>query len=209
LGASALGYSYSVNYDPGTQYTISELTGYQTHEYDMVGVTVVAYFNNGTKESQLWRDYDGTGSSYGAFGSGWSLTEIGDTFGGTWTIKNNNNWGLTRFVIIGSTDLTLFDVIGTDYLTNGSFYGKAFTTSSTLNIAATYRNLIALQGDKPLGDLYERLDVTIDGGLYGSFDFIADTDNAVLGSPYEPSVPGPAALLPFGIGLLTLARRRK
>ena len=205
-------FAYSVNIDNGTGYTIGALTGFQTDGDEMDGMTVVFDFWDNTSSSLLWAD---TGvNSGGVSGSlnnaSWSLSLSGDTFTAPWTLTVNNTI-LKRLTLIGSTGFTAFDMTEPNTGTPGSSSGATFNTASTLPITATYKNIIQVGANAPLKDLYERL--IIDFGDPGfrsdTMTFFADTDNIDKGTFYEPNVPGPAAVLPFGIGLVAAWKRRR
>ena len=95
--------------------------------------------------------------------------------------------------------------------TPGSARGWTFDVTSalgSLDIVATYRHLIALTGDAPVGDLYRMLDIEFTNSeafVSGStLTFIADTDNSKYAGDINP-IPEPiscALLFPFIFGLI-------
>lgn len=204
--------AYSVNTDAGTGYTVGSLTGFQTDGDEMDGMTVVFDFWDNTSSSLLWADTGvGSGGVSGSLNNAsWSLNLSGDTFTAPWTLTVNNTI-LKKLTLIGSTGFTAFDMTDPNTGTPGSSSGATFFTSSTLPITATYKNIIQVGANAPVGDIYERLIIEFggDGLRSSSIDFYADTDNIDKGTFYEPSVPGPAAVLPFGIGLLAAWKQRR
>jgi hypothetical protein len=204
--------AYSVNIDPGTTYTIGSLTGFATYGDMMDGMTVLFEFDDIASSSHSWATTGvGSGGVSGSLGnSSWSLNLSGDTFGSPWVLSVSNAI-LRRLTLIGSTDYTAFDMDAPSPGTLGSANGLTFQTSSTLPITATYKNVIQIGSDPAVGDLYERLIIEFGGDGFRSdtMSFTADTDNISKGTFYQPAVPGPAAALPFGIGLLAALKRKQ
>ena len=166
--------TYTVVYDAGTINETTALTGFSTHGDDMDGMKVTAWYG-AVSETAIWGD---TGPGAGAaFGTGWSLTESGDTFGGTWTLTNNTGSAMTRLLIDAGPGDTVYDISwppgdnnpGSGYGTAGSARGWTFDVTggsdAGLNIVATYRDLVALSGNAPVGDLYRYLDIQFNNTL--------------------------------------------
>ena len=193
----------TVQFDPGTVVTIPTVVGYQPDGSTMAGMKVSAYLADGTSGSVFWSSFGG--QSGGAVGTGWSITETGDTWSNNWALQNNTGQGLLRFTIDGLPGSIVFDTThGTD--TPGSASGLNFSVVSGLginDIVATYKNACALPGQLPLEDIYGLLDVqfTNPGGFASGqiLTFKADTD-------VVPE-PGTAALLMLS-GATILRRRR-
>ena len=122
--------------------TATTLTGFQTDGSDMGGMQITVNFFNGTSQTATWVP---TGSiSGGAFGSGWSLTQSGNTFG-----SFNNPWNFTyagsssvaALIIDAIPGNTVFDILPDltgPFQTPGSADGWAFQT--VFGIAPTSYN---------------------------------------------------------------------
>ena len=195
--------SVTVSSDPGTTNHVSALTGYATTGDMMGGMTLTAYFSVGGPETVYWVDLPSPAVDAGkAVGTGWSLSHIGNTFDDHWALTVDDSISLTRLLIDAGTGDTVFDRtldgVGNIYGTPGSATGKDFSVtycSSTnpLNIAATYRDQVAITGFDPLEDLYRYLDIVFTTNLHDqTIHFMADTDNSV--DPYVEPVPEPSAL---------------
>jgi len=209
-------YADSVIFLDGTTFETTALTGYQTDGDDMAGMAVTAGLADGTMDEAYWAT---TGADNGkATGTGWSLEENGDTFGGTWTLRNSFSSALTFLSIWGGTGNTVFDISYTAS-TAGSENGRTFerTSSNNFEVVALYSNLVALTGYAPVRDLYLTLSLNLGTGLSapigttgapGTMTFIADTDNLLLSGDIHPT-PEPATLLLLGFGLAGLASLRR
>lgn len=211
----AAGAAVSVAFDPGTLQQTTALTGFATTGAMMDGMSVTAYFANGFSDTRAWADIDA--DSGGVSGTGWSLREDGDTFGGEWTLNNTSGSSLTRVLIDAGTGDSVFDTtFGSVEGTAGSALGWTFDAvggGAGLDILATYRDSVALTGFAPVGDLFRRLDIVFRGnGLsstYGNFKYIADTDNLQFGGDITPvPAPGAVALGTIGLALIQGIRRR-
>lgn len=213
-----------ITYDKGIpHYFTGGLTGYATTGAMMEGMEVSATFSSGS-ESSIW---GGTaGSSGGAFGNGWSLTQKGDTFNKAWTFSSEVT--ITKLLIDAGLGDAVFDVDKDSFGTEGSARGWAFDTSYDGHLEATYRGLLGLtQSDSPHGDLYRYLELDFGNvGFSGTLSFIADTDSMVLSQSFEPEIqsadssddkhtpapvpePGTLALLGVGFAILGIAASRR
>ncbi len=212
--------------DPGTTNITTALTGFATEGDDMAGMTATAFFDDGTSEMLSWAATGaGAGGVTGTKGSGWSLSVSGDTFlDDAWELINSSGFGILRLVLDGAPGMTVFD---RDIFpsTPGSVEGTDFAATTPLNIEATYRNFVALQGNPPEEDIFRELDIvfTDQGGFPTGAAapnvllFSADTDNATteirMPPPMNGEVPEPASiavwsLLFAGIGLTAYRRKR-
>jgi hypothetical protein len=217
-------YTYSVAYDPGTLNVTSQITEYTTLGDMMDGMEITAFFVGGGSEQAIWGD-TGPGAG-GAFGTGWSLVQSGDTYyptsGATWTLANTGvEGGIQSILIDAGPGDTVFDIVldgnPANEGTPGSLRGYAFdalaSTDDTLDILATYIDQVALTGEAPVGDLWRFLDIDFQDVPFGaenSLVFAADTDNILSGGDIQP-VPIPSSLLLLGSGcaILISGFRRK
>jgi hypothetical protein len=215
-------------YDPGTINYTTGLTDYETTGADMAGMTVTAWFANGTMKTAAWAP-TGTSSGSASVANWFSLSESNDTFLGTWTLTNlASNQALTKVVIDAGKGDAVFDVKAFPILgTPNSSYGTPFVLTGTafnlgIDITATYRDAVALTGQSPVGDLYRRLELVFTGGLstnslpgnlfgLNTITFLADTDSLKLRGDLQ-AVPEPTTLVMAGalLGLTGVtALRRK
>lgn len=193
--------------------SVPGLTGFTTLGSQMDGLSVIATFANGFTQSLKWADTGAT--SGGVSGTGWGLTESGDTYGAPWvfTFPGFSTLGaLTQLVLDASGDgqITIFDTTTPDPGTPNSSQGRDFSISSgcaSCNGTAVYSNPVGIGSAAAFGDLFHTLTITFAAGAgpTGGFQFLQDTDNdsrAVTGFVPEPSsitLVG-AALVALGIG---------
>ncbi len=166
---------------------------------DMAGMEVTANFSNGTSETATWvvtnvpptpvppgspvGDFEVYAG--GAFGSGWSLTQQGETFGdvdlannlffGQWTVSNQTGVSLDGLVInalVNNSGIVFDNVFATE-VTPNSDVGRAFTPNSS-TVTGTYSNAPYFSG----GDLWGTLSLSFAPGLASgdTLRFMADTD---------------------------------
>jgi hypothetical protein len=150
----AVGLSIGISASPGTR--ITDLTGFQTTGSDMAGaMSVTAFFGGGGQETIPWVA-SGAGAG-GATGTGWTLTEIGDTFSdtgapGLWTLDvSGPNTILDRILLNGVTPTpptqgtqsvgVIFDRTVPEFGTGGSYRGRDFkldTATGVYDLVVTY-----------------------------------------------------------------------
>ena len=209
LGPGAVQAALTVNFDAGTTIETDQITNFPATGATMGGMTVTAYSSGlaGGYETLSWAV---TGPEAGRVsGSGWSLQMTGDTYDSTWTLTTTNIC-MDRLLLDGGPGNTVFDRYWEPFPgTSGSADGHTFEVTSdhsSLDITATYVDLVALSGQAPVGDLYGQLDVVFNSGLAtgSTMTFIADTDNV-------STVPAPGALMlvAMGTSLAGYLRRRK
>jgi hypothetical protein len=182
----------------------------------MGGMQVTAFFTNNSFQPVFWVG-QGLGSG-GAFGTNWSLTESGDTDTQNWTLINSTGLGLTRLVIDGGPGKTIFDrTFGGQEGTPGTGLGRDFVVTSGLiptdNILATYRDVVAVVPNPPVGDIFRSLEVDFlqTGGFASgrTLTFGADTDTTSSVLFPLPTIPEPGSLLLFGAAILGVASYRR
>lgn len=216
-GGAATANSVVVNINPGTTNTTSALTGSATTGAQMAGMRLTAHFSGGASEVVTWASFGGV--SGGASGSGWSLSQAGDTFSNAWQLVSTSA-SLDRLVIDagpGDTvfDTTFFGAFGTD----GSALGQSFFVLSGgagYDITATYFDAVAISGNAPVGDIYRflEIDFTTRGIAFGpqsTLEFLSDTDNILFAGDIRP-VPLPLTAGLAGAGLVAIGattRRRQ
>ncbi|HAA30369.1 MAG TPA: hypothetical protein DCE56_25125 [Cyanobacteria bacterium UBA8553] len=162
------------------------LTGFSTYGNMMSGMRVTANFLNGSSESVLWNS-TGNGAG-GVFGTGWSLTQSGNSYDSPWTF-NSSSQVITSLVIAAIPGNTVFDTY--PYLfgpiqTNGSAEGLEFQSlvGQGPNIY-NYSDPI----DISAGDLFGTLSLYWNAGFTGTLQFLADTDSGSRNDPVAPRQP--------------------
>jgi hypothetical protein len=202
--------------DMSTTNNIPGLTGFQTNGAMMDGLMVTATFSNGFSETLSWADTGAT--SGGVFGTGWSLQETGDTFGGIWDFFQDASQGQIVSIKLdasGPKQVTVFDtsfggLTGTDNSALGMDF--AFGTCDGCNATATYSNAIAVTPNPAVGDIFHTLMITFDQGQgpRTPFSFMQDTDNdSRLNTGFVPE-PGTAPLMALAmLGMVAGLRRRR
>jgi len=208
----------------GTPYQTDEMSGYETHGNDMVGMQVWAQFSDSTIQSAIW---EANGWESGkASAAGFSVSISGDTWNSTWSIQNllappvagGSAPSIVSFWFFGPSGNTVFDRSwGNQAGTPGSASGNDFEfrlLDSWRNGTATYKDIVNLTGSAAVGDLYASLRVDLNGQSFiapgATARFYQDADNAAANSPIRP-VPDAGAtfgLLSLGLAGIGVLRRR-
>lgn len=209
-----------VYYDEGERYDVEKIQHVATGA-DMVGMRVEVWssVNESPDDVAIW---EAAGEESGAaFGDGWSLTVSGDTwYDHNWVFTNETEslLAIRKIRLDGGVydpeadpvvRDTIFDITwGGDPGTEGSAGGKTFLMTGgsfdPQDVAATYRDIVALEGEDPVGDVWRSLEIAFTGdrSLYPgeTFTFQADTD----------VIPAPGAMVlgAIGLGLVAWVRRR-
>jgi hypothetical protein len=162
------------------------LTGFTTSGDMMAGMRITASFVDGSSESAIWSTTNTT--SGGAFGTGWSLTEVGNSFDQPWTF-NNIGQGITSLIIDAIPGNTVFDIFpyGDDLpQTDGSADGWGFETlTGQAPTSSAYSDII----DISAGDLFGKLSLYWTSGFTGLMNFRADTDSGSSRNPVQARDP--------------------
>jgi hypothetical protein len=170
--------------------TATTLTGFSTTGADMKGMNITVNFFNGTSQTAVWQALDRPGG--GAFGSGWSLTQYGNTFGtykNPWQFSYTGGSSVSALIIDAFAGNTVFDNIYPQVVTPGSADGWPFELSYG---ARPDRHAYDVPIDISRGDLFGRLSLFWDEGFWGNMGFFADTDSGTGNDPVRPRYPVPA-----------------
>jgi hypothetical protein len=208
-----------VSKDATNTNSIPGLTGFSTTGAMMDGLRVTATFQTGLVETRAWAD---TGAaSGGVSGTGWSLSQAGDTFTNAWTFSFTGTAAALQLVSLvldgsGPGQVTIFDT-DTDATpaqdTPGSARGTNFSITSGCvgcDGTAVYSNQVGIGANPPLGDIFHTLTVTFTGGTgpRSNFSFLQDTDNDIRLNQPVPE-PGTLALVGLALAAVGLRARRR
>jgi hypothetical protein len=177
------------------------LTGYQTTGNLMDGMRVTVGYLSGGFETQIWGTVGpASDKSGGAFGSSWSLTQTGDTFGfrdGTWwpwTLNVSGSRPISAINIDAVPGNTVFDNISGRTVTPNSADGRPFTLYYSTNGPDAVDYTVPI--DISQGDLFGQLTLRWNQGFSGRLQFLADTDNGTNTNPVQAAAPPPAPVPP-------------
>lgn len=189
------------------------LSSIDTNGATMSGLKVTAGFADGSSETLTWGS---TGSnSGGVSGMGWSLSLGGSSsnnstssFNNLWQFENSTRPKLEKLTLDGRGTTTVFDRSEPNPGTTNSQQGRDFFpvvidgngdfAELSSDSTATYSNPIALLNADPLEDLWLLLNIDIENGVDGDFQFALDTETSVN------VIPLPGALIFIGSGLVFL-----
>lgn len=165
---------------------------------DMAGIHVTATFNDLTTESFIWEAQ--SANSGGVTGTGWSLSQVGNTFGelgpggviGPWTIFNDNSALVSLFVNLLPASF-VFDTEYGDASANGSGNGRELVSETPIGHAFS-----GLMQD----ELFTGL--TLSDFSLGETRFVIDTDLVTVSAPSTVSI-----LLLSLFGLIMNTRRKQ
>ncbi len=213
---------------PGALVNSPAIIDFQTTGADMTGMEVSWTFGGGGSGGGAWGALGGglCGVSFGGFSV--SVGCDADTFSAPWTVSNFADDRVRRLRFSGAPGRTLFDCgftddgcantgTGTIAGTPNSAFGRSLTSvggSYTAGILGTYTNRVSIDGNAPVGDLFEQLTIEFVDflGVQQDYQFLADTDNSLFDQPPPVVVPEPAtyAMLLAGLaGFAGVARRRR
>jgi hypothetical protein len=208
-GTSASAVSLTAVLDPGTtQFTTALAAADVATGQDMAGMRVTAFFSNNTTQQVVW---GATGTEAGGVvGTGWQLTQAGNTIDFDWTLTSSTALNITRLLIDAGLGNAVFDAIETPAGTPNSGLGFPFTETSavgTFSVLPTYRDVVALKGSLPVGDTFRVLDLSFTnaGGFApgNSLTFLADTDRLGVPGDIAP-VPEPGTFVLLTTALVTM-----
>lgn len=201
--------------DASTPVSIPGLSSFSTDGSEMAGLSVRAVFTGGTDETRIWAP--GAPGAGGVSGTGWSLTESGDTFTSAWEFTMTPSLGqLLRLVLDGSGGLTVFDRTEPSTGTPGSAEGRDFEffggTCASCDAVVTYREPTAIGASAAVGDLWQVVDIVFEDdegeptGPRVSWQFRQDTDNDIR---RDVPVPATLPLLAGALGIVGVLRARR
>ncbi|MBK8753168.1 MAG: PEP-CTERM sorting domain-containing protein [Candidatus Competibacteraceae bacterium] len=211
--------------NPGTTQDAISVSDFMTsggNAPTMIGLSVTATFG-ASSETLTWGSEPsncGSPTSAGVIGSDWSLCATGNTFAALWLFTGGAT-SITSLSFAGIPSNIAFDRTVPNPGTAGSAQGLDFRPdidndgfADNPDWTVTYSNAIGLNGASPLNDLYGSLSINFGANGYaGNFSFLQDTDSFVPSTSGGGggTIPEPASLALFGIGLAGLGfmRRRR
>ena len=182
------------------------LSNFVTDGSQMSGIKVTANYLNGGSQTATWNP---TGSQAGgAFGAGWSLTQVGDSFFSPWTLSTSDGFAqkIASLIINTIPGNTVFDIDPDGEGTAGSGSGKPFTVLSgqSPDTYAYSTNILGAQND-----LKGVLSLSWNSGFTGKLSFLADTDSGTANDPIQAAVPEPTTIAGVALAAASLTRLRR
>ena len=179
----------------------------------MGGLQATVTFTNGDVQGCIWAPTAGLAG--GCSAAGFNIGQEGDTFDNSnpWTLTNMTTFATISVLELdgsplrGSDSGVVFDRTFDGFVgTLGSALGKDAngTTTDASDASAVYRNLVAVQPNARVGDIFHTLIIRFSGNGLGAGQsgvFAADSDT--IGT----FVPEPGSIALVGLGLLILARK--
>ncbi|MEX0271160.1 PEP-CTERM sorting domain-containing protein [Leptolyngbyaceae cyanobacterium UHCC 1019] len=182
------------------------ISGFATSGAQMGGIKVTANYLDGGSQTATWNP---TGAQAGgAFGAGWSLTQVGDTYEFPWTLSTNTGFAqkITSLIINAIPGNTFFDIVLAPEKTVGSGNGIPFTVLSGQSPDAyAYSTDISGAGN----DLKGTLSLSWNSGFTGQLSFLADTDSGKVDAPIQAAVPEPTTIAGVVLAVTGLTRLRR
>lgn len=182
------------------------LSTFETDGSQMSGIKVTANYLDGGSQTATWNP---TGpQAGGAFGAGWSLTQVGDTFSFPWTFSTSDGFAqkIASLIINTIPGNTVFDIDPDVEGTIGSFIGLPFTVLAGQS-PNTYAYSTDISGAE--NDLKGVLSLSWNSGFTGQLSFLADTDSGKLDDPIQAAVPEPTTIAGVALAAAGLARLRR
>lgn len=179
---------------------------FQTDGSQMGGTKVTANYLDGGSQTATWNS---TGSeSGGAFGAGWSLTQVGDTFSFPWTFSTSDGFAqkIASLIINTIPGNTVFDIDPNVEGTIGSSVGFPFAVLSGQS-PDTYAYSTDISGAE--NDLKGLLSLSWNSGFTGQLSFLADTDSGTVNDPIQAAVPEPTTMAGVALAAAGLTRLRR